>query len=160
VEITRTTDYAVRVLLSVAEAEAEGRVCTTAQVARRQLVPKPFVRKVVTRLASVGLLRTRRGRKGGLRLGVPAHAMTLRGILEALEGPVFLVRCLRGPGVCPLEHFCAAREVWRQAQEALLRPLDSLTLADLVARTTALRWERVRAMAGETPPSEGRREGQ
>lgn len=150
-DISRKTDYAVRVLMGVAEAEAEGQTCTASQVARRKLVPKPFVRKIITELASLGLLQTRRGRRGGLRLGVPAHSVTLRNILETIEGPIYLNRCLIRPGECALDRFCAARGVWRRAQEAMLQALDSLTLADLVAEGKVLRMQWVKSMAERRP---------
>ncbi len=66
-QLTREADYAVRTMLEVAT-QPSGALTTTKQVSRRRIVPLPFVRKIVPRLTAAGLLRTRRGRCGGMML--------------------------------------------------------------------------------------------
>ncbi len=58
--ITREADYASRTMLEVAS-QPDGRATTTAEVSRRRLVPRPFVRQIVRRLVAAGLLHTSRG---------------------------------------------------------------------------------------------------
>jgi DNA-binding IscR family transcriptional regulator len=54
-------------------------------------------------------------------------------VIEAVEGPIHLNRCLVHPGACPRDSFCTAHPVWRRIQEILTRELDSVTLASLAA---------------------------
>lgn len=56
-----------------------------ADIAKEASVPAPFLSKVLGRLVGSGLLRSRRGRKGGFVLGRPAAEITLADIVLALD---------------------------------------------------------------------------
>ena len=60
-------------------------------------------------------------------------------MIEAVEGPVRLNRCLVRAGACPRDAFCAAHPVWARIQSVLVRELDAVTARDLAAATTAIR---------------------
>ena len=140
-QLSRQADYAVRILLDVASA-GDGVPVSARQIARRQLVPYPFLRKIASSLASAGFVDTRRGRGGGITLAQPAEGITLRQIVEAMEGPILLNRCLIAPGTCSLDRVCPVHLVWRRVQEDLLGLLGSVTLADLAREGRRLRRRR------------------
>lgn len=129
-ELTCEADYAVRVLLDLAEHGA-GRPVPSRDIARRQLIPRPFLAKVVQRLARRGYVRTRRGTGGGVVLAADPRRLRLRAVIQAVEGPIRLNRCLVGPGACPLVRRCPVHPVWRRIQQMLLRELERETIAAL-----------------------------
>ncbi|MBI4233856.1 MAG: Rrf2 family transcriptional regulator [Chloroflexi bacterium] len=135
--LSRLGDYGVRIMLAVAVHRGHGLVIAR-RIAKRHLIPSPFMRKIIALLVAARLLETRRGRNGGLMLGRPPQEITLKEVVEALEGPMLLNRCLAAPGTCPLDCICPARPVWRQAQQAVANVLGSVTLADLAAQRKAL----------------------
>jgi len=130
-EITRQADYAIRIVLDLATTDG-GRVVRSEDVARRQLVPRAYFTKVVQTLARAGYVRTLRGARGGIHLAKDPQAITLRQLIEAVEGPIRLNRCVAG-GACVLERTCAAHPVWERIQDVLVRELDSATVAQMVA---------------------------
>lgn len=129
-ELTREADYAVRVVVELAS-RPPAAVVPSRTVAQRQQIPRAFLAKVVARLARVGFVKTFRGSGGGLQLARPPAEITLRQVVEAIEGPIRLNRCLREPGACPLQSRCQVHGVWRRIQELLLRELDAVTIAQL-----------------------------
>jgi Rrf2 family transcriptional regulator, iron-sulfur cluster assembly transcription factor len=131
--INRGTDYATRTMLYVAGA-VNGDTATTQEIAERQGISQVFLSKIVQRLVQAGLLRTYRGASGGVTLSQPPSDINLRQIIEAMEGPITLNRCLTGPGECFRENICPLHEVWLKAQEDLLTVLESTTLDRLVMR--------------------------
>jgi Rrf2 family protein len=131
VELTREADYGVRLMIEVAAAEP-GTQVTVSAAARRQLVPGAFLAKIARRLVLAGLLRAGRG-SGGLTLGRPAAEVDLLQIVEALEGPLRLNRCLAGPGACALDRLCPAHPVWCDVQAEVERRLRAARLSDLAA---------------------------
>lgn len=132
VEITRQADYAVRIVLDLAGHDGSG-VLRSDDVARRQLVPRAYFTKVVQALVRAGFVRTLRGARGGIQLAKdPAH-ITLRQVIEAIEGPVRLNRCLLVPGECALERTCAAHPVWEHLQDVLMREMDAVTVSQMAA---------------------------
>ena len=135
-EITRQADYAVRIVIDLAERN-HGRVERSDDVARRQLVPRAYFTKVVQALVRAGYVRTLRGAHGGIQLARDPEAITLRQVIEAVEGPIFLNRCLSHPGECSLERACAAHPVWQRIQDVLARELESVTVSEMLATRPA-----------------------
>jgi Rrf2 family protein len=131
-EITRQADYAVRIVLDLAERN-HGGVERSDDVARRQVVPRAYFTKVVQALVRAGYVRTLRGARGGIQLARDPDAITLRQVIEAVEGPIYLNRCLSHPGECSLERACAAHPVWERVQDILTRELEAVTVSQMIA---------------------------
>ena len=125
--VTREADYAVR---CVAEVARVGRT-SAAQVARSQGISPTFLGKIVQSLARAGILATRRGVGGGIALAGPPESFTLLQVIEAIEGPLSIVECLRSPEGCPQAGGCPAYPYLSTAQ-ALLREALDVTFAELL----------------------------
>jgi Rrf2 family protein len=130
--LTREGDYAVRLLVELAGRDP-GRLVPTAELGRATAVPGAYLAKIVQVLARRGLVETRPGRRGGVALRRDPAQLTLRQMVEAVEGPIALNLCLEPADRCGREPICAVHPVWVRAQAALVRELDSVTAADLVA---------------------------
>jgi Rrf2 family protein len=143
-EITRQADYAVRIVLDLAGHNDSG-VVRSDDVARRQLVPRAYFTKVVQALVRAGYLRTLRGARGGIQLAKDPGHITLRQVIEAVEGPIRLNRCLLVPGECALERTCAAHPVWERLQDVLMREMDAVTVSQMAAAKPRARQAKRRA---------------
>jgi Rrf2 family protein len=128
--INRQTDYACRVILHLALQGADSRT-TAAEIGERRLIPKSFVRRVVTRLAAAGLLITTRGAEGGIVPARPAGEISLLDVVEAMEGPVTLNACTVNPRACPLAEACPVNKAWCRARDVLVAELRELTFDKL-----------------------------
>lgn len=135
--INRRTDYAVRVMLSLAKRPFDQRISTRA-VQEEMLVPRPYLQRIVADLARAGLIRTSPGPHGGLQLARSAESISLRQVWEAIEGPLLISDCLKACGVCPLDQGCPVRSHWGRLQGLLAQELESLTLAQLAVETHQL----------------------
>ena len=132
-KINRQTDYAVRVVLSLAK-RGEGIRLSTAEIQQEMLIPKSFMTRIVAQLSHHGLINTHPGRDGGLTLPRPASRITLKDVVEAFEGPVLLSECMqvKGENDCPFQSNCPVRSKWGRVQVAMLREMASITIEDLV----------------------------
>jgi Rrf2 family protein len=136
--ITRGGDYAVRIMTHLASAPW-GAVIPRRHIRLWEDVPQALLAKLIQTLGRANLVTTSRGSGGGVRLAVRPEAITLRQVIEAVEGPIHLNRCLVSPGACPRDAFCTAHPVWRRIQEVLMRELDSVTLASLATGSSRAR---------------------
>jgi Rrf2 family protein len=132
-EITRQADYALRATTEIARVP-DGQRIPTALIASRQKIPLPFLAKIVSQLVVRGILETIRGASGGVNLARPADTITMREVIEAIDGPIALNRCTREPGVCEHMDTCPFCEIFVDAQEALIERLEGTTLGQLAAR--------------------------
>ncbi len=127
-ELTKKADYALRLMIEVA-AFGDGGL-STAEVARREEIPHPFLRKVGKELVSAGLLISTRGARGGLKLAHPAETISLLEIVRAVDEPV-LSKCVVDPGACTRSHRCAVYPVWRRIQLEMERAMEAVRLSDM-----------------------------
>jgi Rrf2 family protein len=134
-EISRRTDYGVRLILDLAGL-ADGERASTQEIAERQNIPAPFLAKIISQLSLSGLVNTHRGAGGGVRLARPAAEINLLHVIEALDGPVRLNRCVINAGICPQDEGCPVHRVWARAQEHLVAALNDATF-DVLAREAA-----------------------
>lgn len=134
--VNRQTDYAIRVVLALAQQSEDFRV-PTARIAREMLIPKSFLPRIVAQLAQGGLVRTFPGRDGGLTLSRPASAITLKDVIETFEGSLLISECIHAEQACPFENNCPVRGRWSRLQEVILEELSSTTF-DILAQEAAL----------------------
>jgi Rrf2 family protein len=135
-EISRRTDYGVRVILDLAMLPGEERT-PTQDIADRQSIPSPFLAKIISQLSLAGLVTTYRGAGGGVALARPPSEINLLQVIEALEGPIRLNRCSIQPEACPRNGRCSVHDIWVQAQDSLISLLQGKTFDELVESAAA-----------------------
>ncbi len=131
-EITRATDYAVRVLAALYS--ARGARAKATDLARATAAPEKYVLKVLAALKRRGWVASHRGTAGGHSLISSAKDITLLQIVELFEGPIHLNACT-GPNGCQFVQRCPTHNVWLEAETELRRVLAKYNLAELAARS-------------------------
>lgn len=129
--LTQMTDYALRLLMHVAQ-QPPGRLCTSAEVARVYGLSEAHVTKITHQLGRAGWLTTVRGKGGGMRLARPASEIALGDVVRGLEPDFALVECLGIGNACVLTGQCRLSRILGQAVSGFLQHLDGYTLADLL----------------------------
>ena len=129
-QISRKVDYALRALIYLARHDGE-RTPTLGTIAADIDVSPQFLAKIVEELAHRGLVRSRRGARGGYVLGRSAAEISFNDVIEAVEGPIALNICLDGQGDCTLLGACGMQPVWQEAQRRLVDIFAHTTLADV-----------------------------
>lgn len=160
---TRRTDYGIRALIHLANA-GEG-LAKAGDIGSAMEIPVGFLQQVLQELQRARLVTSRPGPNGGYALARPAEAITVREIVEALEGPFEAGECALRGGPCHWEEVCALHWVWSSARAALCEQLEQATLARVAADDRALAEGRAivpadshrrRPGAGASGPATGR----
>ncbi|MBK9168031.1 MAG: Rrf2 family transcriptional regulator [Bryobacterales bacterium] len=143
-QLTRAADYALRVMIHLAEAPPGARA-RREELAEASEVPPQFMAKVLQAMSRADLITSHRGIHGGFELARPANRITVLDVVEAIEGPLCLNTCLAQDARCGRLWWCGGHDVWKQAQAAMMRVLQRATLARLAEDSRARR-------AGTAPP--------
>ena len=140
-QLTRFTDYALRVLMYVAN--RQGERTTIREVSEAHQISEEHLMKVVTRLSNLGYLATFRGKGGGIVAGRPSAEISLGSVIRAIE-PLASVECFEPDydSRCMLFPQCALRDALGKAQLRFLESLDNTTLADVMPKVPAVRSRR------------------
>lgn len=129
--INRKTDYAIRVVLSLAKRPYGARL-STGTIQQETLVPRSFLQRIVAELARLGIIETNPGPKGGVQLAKQPGQINLKDVIEGFNGPVMLSDCLCAPGYCPLGEKCPVRFRFGKIQAMMLSELENTTFEQLV----------------------------
>jgi Rrf2 family cysteine metabolism transcriptional repressor len=126
-------DYGLRALIDLAEHHGSGKIIQAKDIAERQAIPKDYLALIMIDLRKAGLVKSIRGPGGGYRLAQSPEELTMGQALRALEGPVTLLDCTTDLGFaeCSISLRCRMRNVWIEANRAVMAILDATTIADL-----------------------------
>lgn len=131
-QLTRGGEYAVRAMMYLAR-HPVGHVSALRDICREQDVPESFLAKIFQSLTRAGLVTSHRGAHGGFSLARPAGGITIRAVVEAIDGPIALNACVLWPEECHRSDACPMHAVWERAQERMMSVLDEVTVDELVA---------------------------
>jgi len=131
--LTRVTDYGI--LLMTQLARLDGGVgasrLTANDLALSTRVPAPTVSKILQSLLHAGLLDSVRGAHGGYCLTRPAAEISVRDIIQCLEGQIALTECNLEQGECEQLPFCSISNNWKRINAAIHHALEGISLADM-----------------------------
>ena len=133
-QLTLHTDYALRVLIYLAE--KGDTLATISEVATFYDISRNHLVKVVHHLAGANFIQTMRGKNGGMRLARPPEEISVGDVVRKMEPNFDIVECFNSDSrVCAVEPLCALKSVLQQAGNEFLSLLDSYTLADAIVRS-------------------------
>lgn len=138
--LTRKTEYALIALWQLAR--CDGEVVSARDIAQQHGVPLPLLMNVLKSLHRKGLVTSVRGASGGYKLAIHPAEVNLRELIEAIEGPVELIRCastngdaeaVEGDGACcDLLSGCPIRKPVQRVHERFIGFLNEVSLAELI----------------------------
>jgi len=128
--LRRNTDYALRLAVNLAGRYGDGSVSTRA-LSDEEDVSYQLACKLMQRLHKEGLVESDMGPKGGFRLARPPQEVPILAIIEAIQGPLRLNRCLLGDGACQRQDGCPIRARIGRLQEQMDQYLGAVTLGEL-----------------------------
>jgi Rrf2 family protein len=132
VVITREADYAVRLMVGLAQRE-QGTVTSARALADEAGVPYELARTILGNLADAGILESRRGRSGGFMLTRQPSKIRLTDVLAVAGETLQLNICVADPVNCGRSSDCPVHPIWTAASGVLREFMGEQTLASIVA---------------------------
>ncbi len=127
-QLTRYTDYSLRVLMYLAVHPE--RLATITEISTAYAISRNHLVKVVHELGTLGFIQTQRGKQGGIRLAHAAADINIGEVVRKVEKNLNIVNCTEPR--CPILPACDLKGVLFQARDAFMAVLDDYSLADLV----------------------------
>lgn len=135
-QLTQFTDYSLRALIFIA---TQHETVTINEIAAAYDIKKNHLTKIIHNLAKLGMVKTLRGKNGGIALACPAESLNLKEIIAQLESHFDLVPCFnREKQNCCIAPVCRLKGILHDAMHAFLDVLAQYTLADIVQNRLAL----------------------
>lgn len=140
-QLSMIGEYALRAMLYICS-KPFGTSYQISEIAEKNEIPDNFLRKIVPLLKKANLLDSQRGNGGGITLQKNAKKITPLEIIDAVEGPILLNKCLIYDKYCSRDIYCSFHYLWADAQQQLKKKLASRNLYELAIENTK-NYERV-----------------
>ena len=131
--LNQATDYAFRAILHLAN-QPKGVMVEAQSIAQKQVVPMRFLLKIMPALIKAGIIGSRRGVGGGYYLVKAPRDITFLEVVEAIEGPVIVNRCLADENYCSRQGVptCQVHRAFADIQARLIEELKKHNFGDLL----------------------------
>lgn len=125
-EVTRRTDLATRAMIALA---STGERRKASELAEDLDASPGFLSQAMTPMVNRGWVRSEPGRSGGYVAVTPLEEVSVLDVVEAVEGPTDVTRCVLEDRACAGGGRCALHDAWAQARGHLLRDLAETPLS-------------------------------
>ena len=137
---SKSAEYAIQAMLYLAEKQAKikpEKSIMVREIAEAYCIPAQFLSKITQTLAKHHLLKTTRGRGGGIKLSRPASTMFLPEIVHAIDGPPEdQDECIFGLDLCSDDQPCPFHHQWKPIRNDIRTMMATENLARLAKRVT------------------------
>lgn len=132
--VSTRSDYGLRALIELAGHYGGGPL-QSSEIALRRHIPEQYLDQLLTTLRKAGFIRSVRGPSGGHEMVRDPAAITVKEVIDALEGSISPVAWLdEPPEMTDHPHHCGQREIWERIRDATNEILQSYTIGDLLER--------------------------
>jgi len=128
--ITKQTDYAIRILSSMAR--DSGNIQTTTILAEKLKISKSFVRSILQKLNKESIVVSTKGKGGGFKLAVDLDNVFVASIIKIFDGPVKFDNCLVRNNICPDALTCPLKKKLKEISNYINEEFGTLTLGSLL----------------------------
>ena len=132
--ITQESDYALRIVTALAL--ANGRVDAGTLSEETSVTPR-FTLKILHKLVRGGIVSSSKGANGGYRLSRPAENLTMKDVIEVIEGPIVIARCLHTYEDCSQNGMtkseCRYHHIFREVSSQVAEKFDAIRISDVIA---------------------------
>ncbi|MHC4082110.1 MAG: RrF2 family transcriptional regulator [Planctomycetota bacterium] len=127
--LSHTTGYAILALACLEG--AGGRWVLSTEIAELTGTPRPYLSRVLHTLRRSGLVRAKRGYRGGFALARPAGGISMLDVAEAIEGKRWMPCCLLGMMGIAADMACPTQGFWNRELAKIKDKLGKTTLVDV-----------------------------
>jgi len=106
-------------------------------ISRKEEISEKYLSQIVITLRGAGLIRSLRGAHGGYLLAREPNKISLKEIVEVMEGGLDIVDCLDDEKNCGRSGICITRNVWNKVSQAIKTTLDEISLEELARQARA-----------------------
>jgi FeS assembly SUF system regulator len=131
IKLSRMADYAI--LLVSRMATNPKRLYRAQELANFTSLSITTVNKILSKLTRSKITESVRGAAGGYRLSLEAKKISVRVIIDIIDGKVALTACAENSDeYCNLLDFCPTQKNWQIINNAVCDALDSVNIEDMI----------------------------
>ena len=128
-KITREADYALRIIAMLAD---ENRQIEAKAIAEKNDIPYRFTLKILRKIVQAGIIKSYRGVNGGYVLNKKPSEITLKDVIETIDGKIAINKCMENPESCKNNGICKVQRKLYKVQKVLADEMSKITFQDVL----------------------------
>jgi Rrf2 family cysteine metabolism transcriptional repressor len=130
-KLSTRSRYGVRLMFELALNYGKEPVLLR-NIAKNQEISEKYLSKLIIPLKAAGFVNSLRGAHGGYILAKEPVKISIKEIVEVLEGDISPVECVKNPSLCKRVSICPTRDVWCKLNNEISETLKNISLEDIV----------------------------
>lgn len=152
-KLSRESRYGLRGLAYLARKPA-GTILQAAELAEAADLPPVFLSKIFRKLTRHGILRSYRGRVRGYALARSPRDISVRQVLEAIEGPDLFQRCVFWSDACSDDNPCLLHDTWRTVRPMVADLMERVSIQEIATHLPDGHWSGAPPLGTEGAPEQ------
>ena len=130
-QLTRTTDYAIRIVCYLA---AQRQMISTSELSQELSVPSSYIPKITKKLKQAGIIKACEGIKGGYQIAKQPENISLMDVISCTESTMAISRCLEKEEDCSRNYIacCKVHQILLDLQNIYNNRLESVKISDII----------------------------
>lgn len=128
-KITREADYALRIIAMLAD---ENKQIEAKVIAEKNDIPYRFTLKILRKIVQAEIIKSFRGVNGGYMLNKKPSEITLKDVIEVIDGKIAINKCMTDPEICKNNGVCKVQKKLYQVQKVLADEMSRITFEDIL----------------------------
>lgn len=132
ISINRQSDYAIQLVVALSKVTKESPL-SLKKFSIESNISFLFLQRIARSLKNDRIIDSSRGMYGGYFLIKDIKKITVKQIMEAVEGPFGITACFRGH-TCPRAKTCTSKQVLNSLNLQLNKILSNMIVADYIVK--------------------------
>jgi Rrf2 family protein len=130
-KMSKRVDYGLQLLAALQQSD-KNNVLSLRAFSEENSISFLFLQKIVQSLKKANMVGSVQGAGGGYYLTRDIEHLTLKEVMEAIEGPYALVLCQKKIGACKKEHNCTVRPTLSKMRDDLSEYFGQIRVKDFI----------------------------
>lgn len=131
--ITQEADYALRIVCILAK---DNKILDAKTIADASGVTPRFALKILHKLGVENMVRSYKGANGGYELALSADSISVKNIIELIDGPIEISKCMDSEHFCSRQGLdksgCVMHHIFSEISASLAKMLDGVKISDVI----------------------------
>ena len=130
--INQESDYALRLVLMLSKEGLDNKL-DAKFLSEKTNIPLRFLLKLTRKLVQAGIVKSYRGINGGYAITKEPKDITLKDVVEAIQGPIIITRCIYDKQACSANNIghCSIHHALSNIQNTLVDELEKVNFENL-----------------------------
>lgn len=130
--INQECDYAFRIVLMLSKEGLDNKI-DAKTLSENGNIPLRFLLKLTRKLTQAGIVKSYRGVNGGYAITKEPKNITLKDVVEAIQGPIIVTRCTYDKNACSANKIthCSVHKSLISIQNTMINELEKVNFDTL-----------------------------